>query len=250
MEQLLPILSRNASHAQSASSDFPDNLHFFLILDEPIGEFSPICLGWLSPRTDPCNTGGHLLGELPLQGIGKNFRRIRMIGRLSWLPWMVCGCSLLGGNLATAQAPARPNATFTMLPAGLIPEHHPGSAITEFADHPHWGLTTADRGGGPIPSAVGMAQPKYGWDAYPYPGKDGAREGRRQGCANPLGCGNFWSDKTFIFGSCRQFFGHGRGCGGWRTQNAGANLLPKDFPAGSSSTDVCPHCAGDLGGRR
>lgn len=27
------------------------------------------------------------------------------------------------------------------------------------------------------------------------------------GCPKPLGCGNFWTEKKFIFGSCRQFFG-------------------------------------------
>ena len=38
------------------------------------------------------------------------------------------------------------------------------------------------------------------------------------GCPKPIGCGNFWTEKKFIFGSCRQFFGtaesavgHGRG---------------------------------------
>ncbi len=27
------------------------------------------------------------------------------------------------------------------------------------------------------------------------------------GCPRPIGCGNFWTTKKFIFGSCRQFFG-------------------------------------------
>ena len=27
------------------------------------------------------------------------------------------------------------------------------------------------------------------------------------GCLKPIGCGNFWTEKKFIFGSCRQFFG-------------------------------------------
>ena len=27
------------------------------------------------------------------------------------------------------------------------------------------------------------------------------------GCPTPIGCGNFWTEKKFIFGSCRQFFG-------------------------------------------
>jgi hypothetical protein len=27
------------------------------------------------------------------------------------------------------------------------------------------------------------------------------------GCTKPLGCGNFWTEKKFLFGSCRQFFG-------------------------------------------
>ncbi|QVL32286.1 hypothetical protein KIH39_26220 [Telmatocola sphagniphila] len=28
-----------------------------------------------------------------------------------------------------------------------------------------------------------------------------------KGCANPLGCGNLWTDGKFLFGSCRDFFG-------------------------------------------
>jgi hypothetical protein len=27
------------------------------------------------------------------------------------------------------------------------------------------------------------------------------------GCIKPLGCGNFWTELKFIFGSCRQFYG-------------------------------------------
>lgn len=34
------------------------------------------------------------------------------------------------------------------------------------------------------------------------------------GCANPIGCSNWASDRTFVFGSCNQFFGAGGKCGG------------------------------------
>lgn len=27
------------------------------------------------------------------------------------------------------------------------------------------------------------------------------------GCIKPIGCGNFWTECKFLFGSCRQFFG-------------------------------------------
>jgi hypothetical protein len=27
------------------------------------------------------------------------------------------------------------------------------------------------------------------------------------GCIKPIGCGNFWTELKFVFGSCRQFFG-------------------------------------------
>lgn len=27
------------------------------------------------------------------------------------------------------------------------------------------------------------------------------------GCIKPVGCGNFWTELKFVFGSCRQFFG-------------------------------------------
>jgi len=35
-----------------------------------------------------------------------------------------------------------------------------------------------------------------------------------QGCANSPNCGSFASERTFLFGSCRQFFNAGNKCGG------------------------------------
>lgn len=32
------------------------------------------------------------------------------------------------------------------------------------------------------------------------------------GCANPIGCGSFASERTFHFGSCKQFFSPGNDC--------------------------------------
>jgi hypothetical protein len=34
------------------------------------------------------------------------------------------------------------------------------------------------------------------------------------GCENPVTCGNCATEKTFLFGSCRQFYSPGRDCGG------------------------------------
>lgn len=34
------------------------------------------------------------------------------------------------------------------------------------------------------------------------------------GCPTPVGCGNFWTEKKFLFGSCRQFFGTAGGTTG------------------------------------
>jgi hypothetical protein len=34
-----------------------------------------------------------------------------------------------------------------------------------------------------------------------------------EGCANPVGCSNLAAERTFIFGSCRQFFNPGNDCG-------------------------------------
>ena len=31
------------------------------------------------------------------------------------------------------------------------------------------------------------------------------------GCPTPIGCGNHWTEKRFIFGNCRQFFGTAEG---------------------------------------
>ena len=34
-----------------------------------------------------------------------------------------------------------------------------------------------------------------------------------EGCKAPVGCGNLCSERTFIFGSCKQFFNAGEKCG-------------------------------------
>lgn len=220
--------------AQPVFSDQP--------LSSPIDEQSQ---GILTDFPQAGRRSAPILSQSVCRGCFENrcpWERIPMIGRLTWLPWMVCGCSMLAGNMLRAQEPVRPNASFTMLPAGVMPGQYPVQAPSDAGYHRHWGPTTSNIGAGPVPSTVGMAQPKYGWDAYPYPGKDGAREGRRQGCANPITCGNFWSDKTFIFGSCRQFFGHGRGCGGWRTQD-GDRLQANTVTSEGTPGDYCPSCA-------
>ena len=75
--------------------------------------------------------------------------------------------------------------------------------------------------------AVVLQPGQAGIYSYP-PGTFGARLDRElwwenhecapDGCLKPIGCGNHWTEKKFIFGSCRQFFGtawstvgHGRG---------------------------------------
>jgi hypothetical protein len=35
-----------------------------------------------------------------------------------------------------------------------------------------------------------------------------------EGCANPVGCGNLASERTFLWGGCNQFFTPGNKCGG------------------------------------
>ncbi|MCI0379265.1 MAG: hypothetical protein L0215_16775 [Gemmataceae bacterium] len=53
-----------------------------------------------------------------------------------------------------------------------------------------------------------MDSPLFGWMGR----RDGGRDGERRGIGcyahhNELGCGSFCSEMTFIFGSCRTFFG-------------------------------------------
>ncbi|MCZ2343345.1 MAG: hypothetical protein LC104_16355 [Bacteroidales bacterium] len=156
---------------------------------------------------------------------------------------------LLPIGVASAQYPAptpiRPNAGFTMVPAGAAQQASvlPPAPPISTGVHPHWGPTWTNTGAGAIPAVAGMQQPKYGWDAYPYPGKDGRYFGLHQGCANPLTCGNFWSDKTFIFGSCRQYFGHGRGCGGWLRGPTGTTVASDGVPVEATTSADCPSCS-------
>ena len=35
------------------------------------------------------------------------------------------------------------------------------------------------------------------------------------GCPEPLGCSNFWTENKFFFGSCKQYFGTGNAAAGY-----------------------------------
>ena len=164
--------------------------------------------------------------------------------------WTVCLLAIIGGIVSVARAdaqyqPARGNAGFTMVYPGqgqvpLTPAPSVSATV-----HPHWGDTWTNTGAAAVPVQIGAAQPKYGWDAYPYPGPDGRKAGLREGCANPITCGNFFSDATFVFGSCRQYFGHGRGCGGWHTYRS----LHSDADDVAESAGGCATCDKDYWSR-
>lgn len=172
------------------------------------------------------------------------------MNRYRWSPCLVALLSgLVSADRADAQyAPARPNAGFAMVypgqtPDALLPAASPVSATV----HPHWGPTWTNSGAAAVPVRTGSAQPKYGWDAYPYPGPDGRKAGLREGCANPITCGNFFSDATFVFGSCRQYFGHGRGCGGWHTH--GSRHADAENVTTDGSATGCTTCDRDYWSR-
>lgn len=60
------------------------------------------------------------------------------------------------------------------------------------------------------------------------------------GCANPVGCGNFASERTFLFGGCKQFYNPGNDCGkhggdcgkGGHKGGGCKNCLTPDGPGG------------------
>ncbi len=43
------------------------------------------------------------------------------------------------------------------------------------------------------------------------------------GCSMPIGCSNFAAERTFLFGSCRQFFNPGNDCGSHSNRFGGCN---------------------------
>ena len=43
------------------------------------------------------------------------------------------------------------------------------------------------------------------------------------GCAMPIGCSNWAAERTFLFGSCRQFFNPGNDCGSHAGRFGGCN---------------------------
>ena len=77
------------------------------------------------------------------------------------------------------------------------PEVRPASFVT-----PSTGSTVILPGHGPLVpgyESYGLKlQAQLWWDRH---------ECAPDGCIKPIGCGNFWTEKKFVFGSCRQFFG-------------------------------------------
>ena len=78
--------------------------------------------------------------------------------------------------------------------------------------------------GHPVAAPVAVpTQPGCGYAAAPYGGcdscgsaKKGGHHGRLgigAGCANSVGCSTCAQERTFLFGSCNQFFNAGNNCG-------------------------------------
>lgn len=55
------------------------------------------------------------------------------------------------------------------------------------------------------------------------------------GTASPVSCGTLASERTFVFGSCRQFYTPCRGCGGQAIEYGNGGLYNKDFCKGLGS---------------
>jgi hypothetical protein len=73
----------------------------------------------------------------------------------------------------------------------------------------------------PEASAVGGVIPVSGCASCSANGGAGYSDGKpyygwliRNGCKNEVNCGSFASERTFFFGSCRQFFNPGYDCAG------------------------------------
>jgi hypothetical protein len=134
----------------------------------------------------------------------------------------VAVAALLGANgLAVAQQPAVPVVPMPVpaAPAALQPP--PGMVPVPVAPPVGYAPVAA----APV---VGHAQPGCLASAAPAPvgcaaGDCGGGGGKAKnslfdrlfaGTASPVGCGCLASERTFLFGSCRQFYTPGRTCGG------------------------------------
>lgn len=111
---------------------------------------------------------------------------VLMCPRISRTVIVVAAGLLSSASSAVAQGHAVPAPTFVQ----------PGAAPT---------FVSADCGTHGAVSAVPTERPGFAarvWNAVTI----------GEGCRNPVGCGNFASERTFLFGSCRQFFNAGYKC--------------------------------------
>jgi hypothetical protein len=116
-------------------------------------------------------------------------------------------------GLASAQAPK-----FT--PAGNL-ANAPVSANSAFT--PAGNFANAQNASGEIIPVSGCSScgPTVSNSNSSHYGAGAFRIGA--GCAMPIGCSNWAAERTFLFGSCRQFFNPGNDCGSSSYRFGGCN---------------------------
>ena len=110
---------------------------------------------------------------------------------------------VVGGGEAMAQAPAQPR-----VPVQPVPQAPARGPV-----QPAQAVMAAPVA---MPAPVGMPAPVAVVDPAVTQTRGGflSRATIGEGCANPITCGNWASERTFLFGSCKQFFNPGNKCGG------------------------------------
>ena len=108
-------------------------------------------------------------------------------------------------TISVADVKREVDAKSVVIPAGLIGEAKPAACAT----CPNARGTNANVQANPFEpnSFAGRVYSQTWWDRHNC---------APDGCPTPLGCGNHFTEKKFIFGSCRQFFGSTEGTVGKR----------------------------------
>jgi hypothetical protein len=122
-----------------------------------------------------------------------------------------------------------------------------------------WALAGMGSAGDPLPDVLPEAQPTAGGvvlvsglagggcanggcaaaSAGPKTALHGLAIGA--GCANPIGCGSPASEKTFVFGSCRQFYNPGNDCRGFFSCGGKHCGQPLVYGPGGLNDPICSY---------
>ena len=143
----------------------------------------------------------------------------------------ILGVSAWAGNLTAGDVPQQLPSVVSPAPMYAAPQLPPEAVASS------GGVVLISGGGGCVGGCASAATPAAAACDAPkakHPWAIGA------GCASPVGCGSCAAEKTFVFGSCRQFFTPGYNCAGGLCGH-GRSLEPIIYGPGGYTEPRCSY---------